>query len=64
MMRKQLTLWIGTCLTIAALVAAGCGEHVQKKQEQLVSPSQEGTQAERVPEGPVQHGEAPSNTSP
>ena len=52
---------IVAALATAAIVSTGCGQHVEKKHENLVSPSQEGTQAQREPQGPVHHGEAPSN---
>ncbi|HET6882655.1 MAG TPA: hypothetical protein VFI31_20980 [Pirellulales bacterium] len=61
---KQVRSHIAAGLTMAALVTAGCGEHIEKKHEELVSPSQKGTQAEKEPVGPVHHGEAPSNAEP
>ncbi|MGH7138493.1 MAG: hypothetical protein ACREHD_22310 [Pirellulales bacterium] len=60
---KQARSLIAAGLTMA-FVTAGCGEHIEKKHEELVSPSQKGTQAEKEPEGPVHHGEAPSNAEP
>lgn len=62
--KEARSLIVAASLTAAALVTAGCGEHIEKKHEELVSPSQKGTQAEKEPEGPVHHGEAPSNTAP
>lgn len=44
-----------------AAIVAGCGEHMQKKQESLVSPAERGTEAQKEPVGPTGHGEPASN---
>ena len=50
----------GWCLT-ALIGSIGCSERLDKKDEKLISPNERGTEAEKEPAGPVQHGEAPSD---
>ena len=61
-MRKKLRVLALGALGTLILAMSGCGEHLQKDRETLVSPSQRGTEAEQQVEGPVDHGEAPSDT--
>jgi hypothetical protein len=64
MIKKEATPLIATAICLVTTLMAGCGQHVEKKHEELVSPSEQGTPAEREPQGPVHHGEAPSNAEP
>lgn len=48
-------------LLCGAAVVVGCGEHMQKKQESLVSPAERDTEAQKEPLGPTDHGEPASN---
>ncbi|HVX10161.1 MAG TPA: hypothetical protein VHC22_03065 [Pirellulales bacterium] len=60
---KQPLIWlVGVGLAMAA--SAGCGEHLEKKHETLVSPSERGTEAERSLKSPEQDKEPPTDTHP
>lgn len=61
-MRKKPVMSLVGALAIAAGAMSGCGEHLQKDRETLVSPSQRGTEAQQQVQGPVDRGEAPSDT--
>lgn len=61
-MRVRRALWPIACWL--SLVPTGCGQHVEKKHETLVSPSQEGTPAQREPEDQVRYGEVPPEAKP